>query len=133
MGKKHKKKPTVDSKDRGQLSIQIDICADKLSELIGVVRKQKNEALVRGDLVEADRLDDLSLDLTDQYAVLIRHQLQQIDNSTLMRKTIRGFAGVNGKIDSAIKEIKELTAFANAVASIAAILDKLITSSLVKI
>jgi hypothetical protein len=38
------------------------------------------------------RLDDLFLDLTDQYAILNRHQLQQIDNSTLMRNAIKGFA-----------------------------------------
>jgi hypothetical protein len=121
------------TKDRGQLSVQIDVSADKLAALIAATRNQKNDAMAKGDLDKADELDDLSLKFTEQYAILIRHQLKKIDDSDLMRRTLKGFADVNTQIEQAIKEIKEFTKFAKVATGIATVMDQLISTALVKI
>ena len=126
------KKSSINTKQQGHLSIQVDACADHLSKLIGVIREQKNQALISGDLDAADRFDTLSLKYTDQYSVVLRHQLQTIDSSAEMKQAIKGFADVNKRIKDASKEIKSLTEFANTLTAIAGMLDKLITRFLIE-
>jgi hypothetical protein len=125
------RKSPVSSRDQGQLSIQIDVCADRIAELIGETRARTNDAIVAGDLDTADKLADQSLRQTVQYAILIRHELKKIDDSQLMRETIKGFSNVNAYIEKSIRELKELKKFLSAVTSIAGTLDKLIGMVLV--
>lgn len=125
------KKPVASSKDQGQLSIQIDICADCVADLIAETRKKMNDAIAAGDLAAADRFDEIAMAQTVQYATLIRHEIKKIDDSGLMRDTIKGFAEANSSMTALIKENKQFAEFLTTVASIAAIVEKLIAIALV--
>jgi hypothetical protein len=113
------------------LSKQIDQCADNVAELIVATQKQKNQAVIAGDVAAADGLNDQAVRLSVQYADLARHQLKTIDDSTAMNQAIKGFADVNADIKSVTTEMQDLTTFANAVTTIVNTLANLITSALV--
>ena len=113
------------------LSSQIEQCAESVAGLIVTTQKQKNQAIMQGDVATADSLNDKAIQLSVQYGDLARHQLKSIDDSALMNQTIKGFADVNASIKSAIAEMNDVTAFANDLTTIVNTLDGLITSVLV--
>jgi hypothetical protein len=112
------------------LSNQIDQCAENVAGLLVTTQKQKNAAVVAGEVATADTLSDQAIQLSVQYGDLSRHQLKTIDDSTIMNQTIKGFADVNANIKSATTQIQDLTTFANDVTTIVSTLDGLITSAL---
>jgi hypothetical protein len=118
--------PRPTSRDTGQLSIQIDAAADILPKLLMATREKRNQAMVAGDLEAADKLDDLCVKYNLQCAVLIRHEIEKIDDSKKMRKAIRGFAAVNESMQAAIDRIQKLTEYLKKAAQIAKSLDQLI-------
>jgi hypothetical protein len=108
----------IDTKDLGQLSIQVDACADQLPHLIAEVRRQSNDAIKRGDLNTADALDDESSELVLLYQIVLRHQIQQIDDSDELRNAVRTLIDVNRQIDGIIQANENATKFLAALASI---------------
>ena len=125
------RKPTPSSKDQGQLSIQIDTCADSIAELIAETRKKMNDAMAAGDLDAADRFDEIALEQTVQYATLVRHQIKKIDDSAELRDAIKGFAGVSTSINDLIKQNKAFAEFLTTAATISSLLEKLVGIALV--
>lgn len=114
------------SNDTRYLSTQVSNCADCVANLIVETQRQKNFAIDQGDVTTADDLNEKAITLSVQYGILARHQLQEIDDSNLMKKTIRGFADVNAQIKQAIADVKKATDFAKALAGIAGVLQQLI-------
>ena len=110
----------TDTKDLGQLSIQIDACADRLPHLIVEIRRQSNDAMKRGDLDTADSLDEQSSELVLLYQTVLRHQIQQIDDSDDLRSAIRAFIDVNMEIDRIIEANDKAAKFLSTLASILA-------------
>ena len=108
----------IDTKDLGQLSIQIDACADRLPHLIAETRRQSNDAIKRGDLDTADALNEESSKLVLLYQIVLRHQIQQIDDSDELRNAIRTFIDVNKRIDGIIHANENATKFLQTLASI---------------
>lgn len=102
------------SKDRAQLSIQIDHCADLLPSLMVETRRQANEAVKRGDLNGADKLDDISAELSMMFQIVLRHQIQQIDDSQEMRDSIVAMTKINKGIEDIIAGTKQAAAFLKA-------------------
>jgi hypothetical protein len=108
----------IDTKDLGQLSIQVDACADRLPHLIVEIRRQSNDAIKRGDLKTADALDDESAELVLLYQTVIRHQIKQIDDSDELRNAILAFVDVNKRMDGIIHANENATKFLQTLACI---------------
>ncbi|MGE0577626.1 MAG: hypothetical protein AB7F22_23465 [Reyranella sp.] len=108
----------TNTKDLGQLSIQVDACADRLPHLIVETRRQSNDAIKHGDLNTADALDEQSSELVLLYQTVLRHQIQQIAESDELRNAVRSFADVNKQIDGIIHANENATKFLGTLASI---------------
>ena len=108
----------IDTKDLGQLSIQVDACADRLPHLIVETRRQSNDAIKRGDLDAADALDEESSELVLLYQIVLRHQIQEIDDSDELRSAIRTLVEVNKQIDGIIAANENAARFLNTLAGI---------------
>lgn len=98
-------------KDKGQLSIQVDACADRLPQLMLETRRQSNDAIKHGDLDTADRLDDASAELALLYQTVLRHQIKEIDDSDELRDAIVAFTAINKRIDGIVTGTEGATKF----------------------
>ena len=123
---------SVSNEQKKALSDQVKIAGANYPALIAANDEKQNAALITGNIDEARRLGIISSTLRDQLIDLIHGDIKAIDDSSEMTDAIKGFTDINKDIEDAIKHIKQLTDFVNAITAIAGLMDKLITSTVTK-